>query len=330
MRKTFLLWALVAFVLVAFYGGHDAYAQLPSSRIAVSCYLGDAVDMIDARTIRVVDKANLGFGPGDMAITKDGKTLVVLRPDVPCMAVADLTGEEPVNQVAGDYFSESHSPVYSADGGRLYFISGHHNTLVELHVPSYKYIRSLPLHQYKPTDLVVSKDGIHAYISHPETGYVTVVNLASWEIENEAWISDSIGGIALHPKGIKMLITLPVSSCVGFYDIEQLNAQQKPKCLGTVSCGQGAGRVKISRKGKVIVINTISNDLSVFDIDNPAGRYRLSVGSGPRDILFSPDGLGCFVANYSSSDVSVVDLVNGRQLGRLEVAKGPRSMVWIP
>jgi len=82
--------------------------------------------------------------------------------------------------------------------------------------------------------------------------------------------------------------------------------------------------------GLAVALNTASNDVSVFDPDHTAGRFRISVGKGPRAMAFSADGRVLFVANYNSDDVSVLDLGGARQMGRLPVGRGPQAITLIP
>ena len=99
--------------------------------------------------------------------------------------------------------------------------------------------------------------------------------------------------------------------------------------MSKVPVGSGASIVGVSPKDQVVVINSISNDVSIFPLDRPSLRFRTAVGVGPRDLCFAPDGSMCYITNFNTNDLSVIDMNTGKQLGRLAIGQGPRAIVWV-
>lgn len=299
-------------------------AQLPGPRLAVSCGLDDSLALVDARTIRVQGRLQVCRDPGDVAVSPDGRLLVVAESTGAGLALVDLQQARVIAPVRSEHLVEPRGMAFSADGARLYLLSGAARALLELHVPSFKTIRLMPLQVAGTRDLALSRDGSRLFVSHRETGVISAVDLVGWQLLGQHRVAERIGGVDVTADGTRVLVALPDKNVVGLYQAEGFAP------AGEVPVGQGAAEVRVGPDGRAVVINSMSNDVSVFDPDRPAGRFRIGVGVGPRALAFSPDGRACFVANYDTGDLSVLDLDAGRQLGRLAVGKGPRGVAWVP
>ncbi len=304
--------------------GIPGSAQIPGPRIGVTCSLDGTLVLVDARSIRVLERLNLFRNPGDLAVSPDGRMLLVAEASGTSLALVDLLTLRLGAPIRDEPLVEPRALLFSGDGARLYLLSQRSQALLELHVPSFRTVRLMPLQLPGARDLVMSPDGRRLFVSHRELGTVSVVDLASWRLLGQHRLADRIGGLDLTADGARLLVALPELQQVGIYDVSRFIP------LDRVPVGQEASEVRVGPDGRAVVINSINHDISVFDPDRPAGRFRIGVGIGPRALTFSPDGRACFVANYDTGDISVVDLDQGRQLGRLAVGKGPGALTWIP
>ncbi len=307
-------------LLCALPGG----AQIPGPRVAVSCALDDSLTLLDARTIRVLGRLPICRDPGDLAVSPDGKVLAVAEASGAGLALVDLLSVRVVAPVRSEHLVEPRGMAFSADGARLYLLSGRAQALLELHVPSFRTIRLMPLEAPGTRDLALSRDGRRLYVSHRESGVVSVVDVAAWQLLGQHRLAQRLGGLDVTADGTRVVVALPETQEVGIFDAQRFSPLEK------VPAGQDVAEVRVAPNGLAVAINAGSNDVSVFDPDHIAGRFRIGVGMGPRALAFSPDGRALFVANYKSNDVSVLDLVSGRQMGRLAVGRGPRAVTWIP
>lgn len=304
--------------------GLPGEAQIPASRIGVTCALDGTLVLIDARSIRVTHRLSVCRNPGDLAVSPDGRMLLVAESSGAGLALVDLLSVRLQAPVRSDHLRDPRALTFSKDGSRLYLLNPRLQALLELHVPSFKTVRLMPLHLPGPQDLAVSPDGGRLFISHGEAGTVSVVDLVSWQLLGQHRLADRIGGLDVTSDGTRVLVALPESQEVGIYDVQRFTPRDR------VPVGQEPSVVRVGPDGRAVVINSINHDVSVFDPERPSGRFRIGVGVGPRGLTFSPDGRACFVANYDTGDVSVLDLKDGRQLGRLAVGKGPKALTWIP
>lgn len=300
-----------------------ADAQLPTPKIAVSCALEDTLVLVDSLSARVQGRAQVCRDPGAVAASPDGRWVLVAEHLGAGLAVVDPLSLRVVLPVRSEHLKQPRAMAFSPDSARLYLLSEEAQSLLEIHVPSWKTIRLMPLQTVGTRDLALSRDGLRLYVGHRDAGVVSVVDLASWQLAGQHRLAERIGGLDVTPDGAKVLVALPGTDTVGIYRADTFAR------LEEVPVGQGAAEVRISGD-RAVVVNATSNDVSVFDPGHPAGRYRIGVGVGPRDVAISPDGRWAYVPNYNTNDLSVLDLEKGRQLGRLAVGKGPKAVAWVP
>lgn len=326
MKRNRLLICLLALTaaLALFMGlQRTAEAQFTAPRLVVSCYLSDSMTVVDARTVRIIGNFSVGSNPERLVTSPDNKFLAVAQPKNGCISIVATDNMRYGSNHSDPQILKPVDLAFSPDGGRLYVLDAETCQLAELHVPSLNVIRTLPLNGLGPTCMRISKNGAKMFVGHEDTGLITIVDLFAWEVVKQTGVAPKLGGIDLTPDNGRLLVTLPTESQVGIYKTTDL------RLLSKVPVGSGAGAVGVSAKNQVIVLNTISNDVTIFPIDRPTLRFRTAVGVGPRHLCFSPDGTMCYVANFNTEDMSVIDVDKGTQLGRLAVGKGPRAITWV-
>ncbi|HUX59615.1 MAG TPA: Ig-like domain-containing protein [Bacteroidales bacterium] len=146
-------------------------------------------------------------------------------------------------------------------------------------------------------DLVdgVLVDGVittFAYITNPDEGKVTVVNLTSTDLKTE-YIT--IGEdktpmkIDINPMGTRAYVTNFTSHDVSVIDLST------NKVINTISVGIEPYGIAVTPDGKrVYVANYYSENLSLIDVDPASGGFdhviaNVSTGSRTRDIAITPD-----------------------------------------
>lgn len=78
-----------------------------------------------------------------------------------------------------------------------------------------------------------------------------------------------------------------------------------------VSPGDRPRELALTPDGRtLVVVNSGSNSISLFDAVSLTRQDRINVGSGPGSVLMEPGGKRAFVFNRLSSSLSVVDLAN--------------------
>ncbi|MGM9992611.1 MAG: YncE family protein [Candidatus Bruticola sp.] len=296
---------------------------LTAPRLLISCFLGDSMSVVDARTVRVKGTFSIGSNPERMSVSPDNRYIAVAQPKNSCISVIESSNMRFGNTYTDENIKAPVDVCFSTDGARLYVLESSTCSLVELHVPSFKVVRTLSLNALAPSLMRISKNGAKMFISHENTGIITVVDLFNWSIFKQVGVGPTAGGLDLSKDNGRLIVALPSESKVGIYKTTDM------RLLSKVPVGSGASIVGVSSEDQVVVINSISNDVSIFPLDRPSMRFRTAVGVGPRDLCFAPDGSMCYIANFNTNDLSVIDMKSGHQLGRLAIGQGPRSIVWV-
>ena len=299
-------------------------AQISAPKLVVSCQLSDSMTVIDARTIRVKGTFSVGENPERMVTSPNNQYIAVTQPKNEQISIVRTENMHFGNAYKAPQMNSPVDVAFSPDSARLYVLNSDPCSLVELHVPSFKVIRTLDLNGRAPSLMRISKNGAKIFVAHKDTGLITVVDLLAWEIAMQANVSTKVGGLDLSKDNGRLVVSLPNESKVGIYKTIDL------RLLNKVPVGAGASIVGVSPRDQVVVIDSVSNDVTLFPLDRPSSRQITTVGIDPRDLCFAPDGSMCYIVNFSTDDLSVIDMNKGIQLGRLAInGKGSRSVTWV-
>ena len=77
--------------------------------------------------------------------------------------------------------------------------------------------------------------------------------------------------------------------------------------------------------GRVFVVNTLSNSVSVIDDASGALIASIPVGARPIRIVASSDGQRAYVSNFGGASVSVIDTVNLVVTAKIKVPLSPQE-----
>jgi YVTN family beta-propeller protein len=291
----------------------------------VACTLEASIALVDCLSIRVTERLpRVGRAPEFLAPSPDGRLLLASEKDGQRLEVVDLDLGQTVSHIESPHLALPRAMLFSPDGARVYVLSQGGEALVEVHAPSWKILRTLPLGRGGSADMCFSGDAGRLYVAHA-SGALSLVDLATWAVVAQADLSGPAGGVALTSDGRRLLVSMTGENLVRAHDPATLAVQ------GEVRTGQAPGVVALAPGNRqAVVINQVSNDVTVFDPRKMGRSWRIGVGVGPRRVAFAPDGRRAYVSNYNTDDLSVLDLENYRQLGRLVVGRGPSGVAWIP
>jgi YVTN family beta-propeller protein len=81
---------------------------------------------------------------------------------------------------------------------------------------------------------------------------------------------------------------------------------------------------------RIYVVNSNSNDVTVFDASSNAAVATFAVGQGPVWALASPDGARLYVTNYTDQNVSVIDTADYSLKASISVPQAPFALALNP
>ncbi|HBM96052.1 TPA: hypothetical protein DD394_00565, partial [bacterium UBP9_UBA11836] len=92
MNRFKLLLCLLPLMVAAFFCTAPMPSQaqgLTAPRLLISCFLGDSMSVVDARTVRVKGTFSVGTNPERMSVSPDNRYIAVAQPKTGCISVIE-------------------------------------------------------------------------------------------------------------------------------------------------------------------------------------------------------------------------------------------------
>lgn len=167
---------------------------------------------------------------------------------------------------------------------------------------------SIPLDK-APAALALAPGGGIAYVTHPDLGKVSVVDLAERRVQSSFSVAGSPFGIAAAKDG-----RLFVADWNGAH-VSVLDARDG-RLAKTIAVGRAPAHVLLtSDETLLFVANRESDSVSAVRTADLSIAATIPVGKAPFALALSPDGRSLYVGNVQSGNVSVIDTA------RLEVVE---------
>ncbi len=178
-------------------------------------------------------------------------------------------------------------------------------------------------HHDSPAGLAFSPDGTKLYIALYDRDEIAVADLPSRKVLRRSRVTGGPFGLAIDPSGNTLYVTCKDEDRLAVLEAGSLHQ------IDTVPVGMGPVAVAFAstKKGpRLIVANSISDDLSILSLSPLAEITRPAAGREPFALSTSPDGTRVIVANrlvnlasvkaIPASEVTVVDPATARVVQR--------------
>lgn len=297
-----------------------------------------SVSLLALPSLEVLAEIPAGRNPQSVAVDQAGSLAYVTARDDGAVSVIGLAsrrrlatlpaGNEPRGVVVGP-----EGRVYVADGG-----SG--NILV-LAGPSLETLAKIAT-EPQPRALALSGDGSLLFVTHLPTGRVTIIDTGALKVESviatlpDANLSlgvvfDEAGRLAYLPQtrsnasNPALLFDSTVFPVVSVVDVAaRANAPAKRISLDIADRPVNTpADAALGANGKLYVVNSGSNDLSVVELATGFGVAHVGLGEHPTGLALARDGSALYVNNALSGTVSVVDPASMRILQEVAVTRIP-------
>ncbi|RZT86999.1 YVTN family beta-propeller protein [Pseudonocardia sediminis] len=265
-------------------GDQDAAAQLPAIQVARS--------------------------PGSVAVTPDGRTLVVPDSERGTVNVADLKTRAVVDQI--QVGADPRAVVLDRSGRRAYVTNAGSGTLSVIDVPGRKIAATIRVGD-SPTSAILQNDGSRIFVGNEGSADVVVVDTRTNAVVDTIGIgflwTTEVHGLALSQDGTRLLATVDTdlgSDTVAVIDVREGRVQRE------IEVGDEPRGVAISADGKQgYVANSDSGTVSVVDLTNSAVVTDVEIGGAPTELVRRPDGKAVYVTNPSGG-VATLDTATNR------------------
>lgn len=298
--------------------------------------------IVDARTLQVVSRIDVGVDPHEVIATPDGRTAYISNMDngnAHEIDVIDLVGQRALPPIDTGLLRGSHG--LTLVGGKLWFTAQGTKAIGRYDIQSAKVEWAMGTGQDWTHMLYVTPDAKHIYTTNVSSGTVSffdyrlVPHLATafgylrgnkppaWEwVQTVIPVSYGIEGIDVSPEGREVWTATPVTGEIFILDpgTEKIVSTLDAKIVG-------ANRVKFTTDGSRVLVSNIRNgDLVMFDSQSRQEIKRLRVGAGATTILLDPDGTRVFVACNVDGYIAVIDLKKFAISGRIDVGGNPDGL----
>ena len=272
---------------------HGAGVAPDGSRIYVSNEAESTLDIVDAKTLKVIKRVPLTGHPNNMAVGKDGKFVYVgIIRDPGGVDVIDTTTKQRVKNVPTK--GTIHNVYVTPDGKYAVAgsIAGKTINVIDAKTNETAWTMDMDL-GVRPMTFNTNPDGSTKWIFAQLSGLngFAVVDFATRKeikrIQNpdlppgKATVpegSDPSHGMAVTSDGKTLLVCSRLNNYLYSYSLPDL------KVLGAAELGgKGAAWVTLTPDGKTAyVANPVTNDVSVVDIKSMKETTRIPVGFVPK------------------------------------------------
>ncbi|KQP29691.1 hypothetical protein ASF49_16185 [Methylobacterium sp. Leaf104] len=162
------------------------------------------------------------------------------------------------------------------------------------------------------------------YLTHPDTGRITVVDGAGGSIRQTYSVPGQPFGIAVSPDGVHLFVgdwaghrVMRLSARTGAFE-------------GAVAVGREPAGLVLGRDGTLYVADRESRQVSVVDTRAMACVNTIPVGEGPFALALNSAQDRLYIANVRSGDVSVIDTIARRVVATFAVGGMPYGVAVSP
>lgn len=298
-----------------------AVAGMPL-RVYVPNSRSNTVDVIDARTYRIVDHFRVGLEPHHVTPSWDLTTLYVLNTRSNQLTVIDPRTGRTTGTVD---VPDPYNLYFTPDGKHAIVVA---ERLKQLHFrdPVTWALRGRVPIPYRGVDhLDFSADGRSLLASCEFSGWVVKVDIATMRVSGQVEVGGLPIDVRLSPDGSVFYVANQGRHGVSIIDPEAM------KEIAFLPTGRGAHGLYVSRDTRsLFVTNRLGGSISVIDFAARQVVKTWPVGGTPDMGGITPDGREFWVSGRYHHEIYVVDTATGARLRTIRVGANPHGLAVFP
>lgn len=283
----------------------------------VTAQLGNAVEVVDLATKKILQSIPVSGAPAGIALSPDRKTAYVTRPEGHGVAVIDLEARRVSGSLdlpggpLGIGVNPKSGEVYVADwyGARVFVLSPSADGL--------KREGEIATGQ-SPSGIAVTPDGATLLVANRESDSVSIIDVANRRETRRVPVGQHPFGLTLSADGRFAYTANVVSNDVSAIDVAA------GRETGRVATGQRPYVIALAA-GRGFVTDQYDGTVTVFDPATLEVLATVPVGDYPEGIAPLPDGSGVAVANWESDSLVVLDAASLSVTRDIAMPSGPRA-----
>ena len=303
------------------------------------------VQVVDVAKMKAVGSMQALGGPGGLAVSPDGKTLLV--PNSGSSQVAAITergGWTLANIPVGAmdfgtqfFYSEYGGAAVSPDGTRAYVTSYSSSNLAVIDTASKKVVTTVPTGA-APVGVVVSLDGAKAYVANSNYNSVTVINTATFATKQIHMPKNTVpSSIAISPDGTRVYVAgnnLPpdfgTAPCYIFaIDTSSdtvVNSIRVPYPMAVAVSPDGMKVYVVGGSAYLYTISTATNTIT----NSLLLEYNGANDPATSGIAVTPDGTRVFVDDGGDNNIFEVDVTQNKVVQTIKAGSVPGILAVTP
>jgi YVTN family beta-propeller protein len=176
-----------------------------------------------------------------------------------------------------------------------------------------------------PTEVAITPDGSHAYVTNDGAATVSVIATATTTVTATIAVGSVPVGVAITPDGLHAYV---VNVGVGTVSVI---ATATTTVTATITVGSFPVKVAITPDGlHAYVTNSSDNTVGVINTATNTVAAVIAVGDRPYAVEITPDGLHAYVTNSRDGTVSVISTASGTVTATIPVGNSPYDVAITP
>jgi PQQ-dependent catabolism-associated beta-propeller protein len=316
LRRFALLWTFACAMAVAVQPARAYEAYVSNEK-------GNTVSVIDTDKLEVVKTIKVGQRPRGIAITRDGKSVIVAVGDDDTIQVIDTA----TKQVTGALPSgpDPEFFAFGPGGKRLYVANESSNTVTVIGMETRRQEGDIQV-GVEPEGMTISPDGGTVICTSETSNMAHFIDAKTHQIVANVLVGARPRFAVYKTDGSELWVSSEVGGTVSVIDPVKHEVKKK---IGFEVPGlrreaiQAVG-INITKDNKLAFISLgPSNRVAVVDAQTYEVRKYLLVGQRVWHGAFTPDQKYLLVTNGLSNDVSVIDVAGLTVIKSIQVGREP-------
>jgi YVTN family beta-propeller protein len=284
-------------------------------------YKNDTVSVIDTATNQIVgDPIPSGEGPYSMAITPNGKSLLVVNESSEDMSVIDIPSKRNVATIPLGI--ETATVAVTPDGTTAWVTDQRADQAIAIDLRTNTASTPFPVGG-EPWGVAFTPDGKTAYVTNDNADTVSVLDVASRQVVGTIPVGEDPINVVFAPDGKTAFVNNYDSDSVSVID-----TATRQVVGGPIPTGEEPWGLAMAPNGSRLYVSNEGDD-TVTAIDTAARSVigaPIPTGDEPFELAVTPDGKTVYVANYEGeSEGKGVTAINTQtnQTTDVNVTGGP-------
>jgi PQQ-dependent catabolism-associated beta-propeller protein len=258
-----------------------------TQQLMVACSNDQAVSVFDLKSQKAVNRIPLGEDPEMFDLSPDGKTLFVSDEEEAELSIVDIASKS--KKIAIKVGKEPEGVKVSPDGKTVYVTSEVASMVHVIDVASQKITKNIPVGK-RPRRFAISPDGKELWVTNELSASVSIISTQDYKVldtinfELKGARSTDITpvGIVMTKNGKRVYVSLGRANHVAFVDTASR------KVTHNVLAGKRAWGLALNKdESQLLVVNGLSDDLTVVDTNTAKAIITLPVGRVPHSVVIA-------------------------------------------